>query len=74
MDDFKATPATPATPAAVRVDFDVVTRDFLEREGFNSGSKSAINQALKDADEHNGEVRFWLARQGDLLSVVVEKF
>tara|TARA_Y100000310_G_C20674375_1_gene812094 strand:+ start:2394 stop:2600 length:207 start_codon:yes stop_codon:yes gene_type:complete len=68
MDELKP------SPAAVRIDFNIVSRDFLEREGFKSGNKSAINQALKDADEYDGEVRFWLARHGDLLSIMVQKF
>jgi len=64
---------TPTT-TAVRIDFNIVNRDFLEREAFGSGNNFAINQALKDADEYDGEVRFWLSRHGDLLSILVEKF
>lgn len=51
------------------IKLEAISREVLEMTAHVVGPSSAAAEALKDADSHNGPVRFW--KRGNM--IVVEK-
>lgn len=50
---------------------EVVPRSVIESTATIMGEHSAAAKALRDADSHDGEIRFWVVRDDNV--IVVEK-
>tara|TARA_Y100000034_G_C6879831_1_gene402958 strand:+ start:275 stop:457 length:183 start_codon:yes stop_codon:yes gene_type:complete len=56
-----------------RLDFELVDKDAIDFKAFMNGTDSIEAQAIRDADSHDGEVKFYVAENKLQKSVLVWK-